>query len=209
MPAPIVETASKGDAISAPVGADVRNAASVRTPFQAVGNRLKFLENFYDVVKAWMLGGTLTPATPVTLDGDVAFPAGGSLFFDAGSQLVFAGGNVLGSGMFAPGQSGDANKKPRLITSGSGDVQVNTANHNVVIVSGISGTMTLELTTPTYVGAHMKIVNESTSQFVAFKPQGGVTFGANLKFSAGQFWVVELVWDGSDWRQSGYTPYNP
>jgi hypothetical protein len=209
MPAAIVETPAKGSAINAPVGADVRNAASVRTPFQAVGNRLKFLEDFYDAVKAWMLGGTITPDGGVTIDGDLTFPTGGSAFFATGSTLVFAGGNVLGGGLFAAGQTGDANRKLRLITSGSGDVQVNTAAHNTVVVSGISGAMTLELTTPTYVGAHVTIVNESASQFVTFKPQGGVTFGSNLKFASGLFWCVDLVWDGTAWRQMGYTPYNP
>lgn len=48
MPSAITETPTKGTPISAPVGADLRTAASVRTPFQAVGNRLAFLEAFYD-----------------------------------------------------------------------------------------------------------------------------------------------------------------
>lgn len=67
MPSAIVETAGKGEVINAPVGADVRNAASIRTALQPVGNRLKFLENFYDLVKAWSLGGTITPSGDVTI----------------------------------------------------------------------------------------------------------------------------------------------
>lgn len=69
MPSPIVETPSEGDAISAPVGADPRTAASVRTPFQAVGNRLKFLENFYDMIKVFRTGGVLTMLGDVIWNG--------------------------------------------------------------------------------------------------------------------------------------------
>lgn len=85
MPSNIVETPSQGDAISAPLDADLRNANSVRVPFQSVGNRLKFLENFYDAIKAWALGGTVAPAGAVTIDNSVDVP--NNLL----SALVFSG----------------------------------------------------------------------------------------------------------------------
>lgn len=68
MPSAIVETPTKGSVINAPVGADPRTAASVSTPFQAVGNRLKYLENRDDELAPLIEGGTLEPAAPVTID---------------------------------------------------------------------------------------------------------------------------------------------
>lgn len=75
MPSAIVETPSKGDLINAPIGADPRTAASVRTPLQSIGNRLKFLENFYDAIKAFALGGTVSPAAAVSMVADFSATA--------------------------------------------------------------------------------------------------------------------------------------
>lgn len=69
MPSAIVETATKGTPINAPVGADPRTAASVRTPLQTVGNRLKFLEDFYDFMVAFVTGGVVVLGGNLSLQG--------------------------------------------------------------------------------------------------------------------------------------------
>lgn len=125
MPSNIVETATKGSAISAPLDADLRNAASVRTPLQSVGNRLAWLEAvvsrlFGTSATANAAGTSLVPEDNLTLDlssgrldivgnDDNNINLGGVGGTPGGVQL-FANGNMAAH-MFTAGRTGRANKK--------------------------------------------------------------------------------------------------
>ena len=133
MPSNIVETASKGDAISVPVGADVRNAASVRTPFQSVGNRLKWLEAFVTRIAGaatdLITTGILKPPNDFKLDlgstnleiigdDDGNVHLGGVNGSPGGVQLFCNG--LLGAHLFTAGRTGRANRKTLNIAPASG-----------------------------------------------------------------------------------------
>lgn len=121
MPSAIVETPSEGDAINAPLDADLRNAASVRTPFQSVGNRLNFLEALG--LKVFKLGGALTLAADlvytIAATKALQFVGLGSVFFDALSGGVFFNQNVRGP-LFTSAATGRANRRPSAALTGAG-----------------------------------------------------------------------------------------
>jgi hypothetical protein len=145
MPSAIVETPSKGDAINAPLDADLRNAASVRVPFQATGNRLKFLENFYDAIKAWKLGGTITPAALLTIAQQVVFGTTTQFIdtaFFAGGIEVDDGGDFTGPLSFS---GGGRIQYPGVVVPDS-NTSVDVALQKFIYVDLANGAHTITLT---------------------------------------------------------------
>lgn len=68
MPTNIVETPVKGTVLSVPVGSDKRKASTLLAAWQAIGNRLNFLEAFYELIKPLTLGGTINPAAALVIN---------------------------------------------------------------------------------------------------------------------------------------------
>lgn len=202
MPSAIVETPSKGDAINAPIGADVRNAASVRVPFQATGNRLKFLEDWYDLAKAWVLGGTITPAADVVVDMQAAPTNEGVLFTSADPRRVrFAGGALFAPGrrvvgpLFAPGVSGRANKKVQRVASGA-NFSFNALNYDTLLCTP-SANIDATLAAVTYeLDDSFTVINNAASFTVTVKEPGGSVLLA-VQPNLGR---CEFVFNGTVWE---------
>ncbi len=165
--------------------------------------------------------GTISAAYPVTFYDDVTFNdpvsltddvtitdqvfitgASGRLILDTGCHI--SGG---GEGFLLPGVQGCVNKKVLALTSGTGDINIDTELYDTILVSGISGAVNLVLYAPAHDGYHVTILNSSTSQFVSFKYPAGAVFGNSIKNTAGQFFAAELVWYSSAWYVTSYSPY--
>lgn len=189
MPSNIVETATKGSAISAPIGADVRNAASVRTPFQAVGDRLAWLEalvtRLCGTATNIITTALLVPNGTVTLnlgaanleiigddDGNIYLGGVGN---SPGGVQMYANGNMA-SHMFTGGRTGRANRKPDATLTGAGPFNIRPDLYDTFICSG-SGAIIVNIDPAgSYVtGEHFRIVNLATSNgyTVAIKSASG------------------------------------
>lgn len=205
MPSAIVETPSQGDAINAPVGADVRNAASVRVPFQAVGNRLKFLEDFYDFAKALVLGGTLAPAADVVVNMQTAPTNEGWLFTSTDPRKVrFSGGALLAPGrrvvgpLFAPGTDGRANKRVQRVATGS-PFAFNALVYDTLYCTP-SADVIATLSAVTYeLDDSFTVFNTSGSFTVTVKEPGGSTLIAVQTADAAPAWA-EFIYNGTTWN---------
>jgi hypothetical protein len=185
---------------------------------QDLSDRTRWLKNALAVVQAFVAGGAATLANnhDYTLaNGKVlTFKKGGVLdnlvnFSEVGTRF---NGKVVGK-LFTAGLEGVANKKILRVTSGSGDFSVEAWANDTVIISGISGARTVVLGTPAAGsdGHHVRIVNESATFFVSYKPFGGANMGSDLKYAAGQMFSVDLVWSETDgaWHITGYGSYLP
>jgi hypothetical protein len=214
MAAPLTETSTFEPQVIVPEdGVDDETAASLVTPFQQLTNRARWL--FTQVVQIAQIvnGGAIT-----LLDDLVYTIAAGKILTIAGQKVVmdtvftqFAG-KVIGH-LFTAGQDGVANKKILRVTGGSGDVAVESFGYDTVILSGIAGARTVVLGTPAAGadGHHVRIVNESSTFFVSYKPFGGANMGSDLKYTAGQMFSVDLVWSETEsvWHITGYGSYLP
>lgn len=168
--------------------------------------------------------GTIEAAYPATFYDDVTFNdpvaindnvtitnkdlivtgASGRIVLNTGCHI--SGGS---EGFLLPGAQGCVNKKVVAITSGTGDISVDPEFYDTVLVSGISGDVTIVLGTPPTNGYHVTISNYSTLNYVSFKPFGGSIFGNSLKAVPGQFWLASLVWYSGVWYATSYSPYVP
>lgn len=185
---------------------------------QDLADRTRWLKNALAVVQAFVLGGAATLAENL----EYTLANGKSLVFKKGgvldnlvnfSEVVTRfNGKVVGK-LFTPGVEGVANKKILLVAGGSGDFTVESFAYDTIIISGIAGARTVVLGTPAAGsdGHHVRIVNESATFFVSYKPFGGSNMGSDLKYTAGQMFSVDLVWSetGSLWHITGYGSYLP
>jgi hypothetical protein len=164
MPSDIVENPTKGTPLSCPVDADPRNAASVRVPFQATGNRLAFLEAFYDAffsALAIAVDATWTVATGKTL----------TLVGTGTGKLSLAGITVDFNGkttgiLVKQGETGRVPKKPQgggvplLTVSATIDPRLT----DTYLCEPAAGAITLTLDAQTYTnGEHFRVVNHQTA----------------------------------------------
>jgi hypothetical protein len=189
MPSAIVETPVQGTPIDAPLDADLRNAASVRVPFQATGNRLNWLEAFVKriggIATDLITTALLIPAGNLTLR-----LTGGNLIFDGnddynvylggiggtpGGVQLFANGNMAGQ-MFTKGRTGRANRKPNATLTGAGPFDIRPDLYDTYQVSA-SGACVINIDPAgTYAeGDSFRVVNLATSNgyTIAIKSGGG------------------------------------
>jgi hypothetical protein len=175
-------------------------------------NRTRWLKNALEVLQAFLNGGALTLAENLTYT-----IASGKILEITGQQLRLndvltrVAGKVVGH-LFTAGQEGVANKKTLYVGSGAGDFQVYVYGYDTVIVSGTSGLRTALLMPDNLVdGHHVRLVNESTAQFLNYQPNGGSPFGNSLRSSTGNMFAVDLVWKAADsaWHVTGYSPFDP
>jgi hypothetical protein len=198
MPGLIVETPSKGDAINAPIGADPRTAASVRTPFQSVGNRLKFLENFYDAVLstfAFVANTIWTVPNGNTLQ---IKQASGSANLDLTLIKTVFNRGVRGR-MFTTGQYGDATRKPLVLDDPASPLLFDPTLYNALIITNLTHTLFVQLDPSAPVvasdGDWFTVVNQNASFFVQVKQTNGSTdIGTNLRSAATGFRSASYVY---------------
>lgn len=155
MPSNLTDVSSF-DAVSAPVGADIRNAASVRSSLQTVANRTKYLVDRHDALAD--IAALKAVASPA--DGLVRFvKAKGVYRFDIGSaaaeDLPFVVQPTVGGGRWI-----HELEQTRGVAGGL--AKLNGSQH--LIVQGVSGHPTYE--TP-----------RSVTRFQPFIPFGGLHDG--------------------------------
>jgi hypothetical protein len=170
MPSDIVETPVFGSAISAPIGADVRNANSVRVPFQSVGNRLKFLENFYTLMKVFLQGGTLAPTGTliwdlasggITFNGDSDF----AINLNSGVNVNVNARNFRGPITGVTGTDGRVPRRVQRVTPASNTV-VNPTLVDVLLVDPSAPIEVKIAPTVKVDGDWIRVVNLSTTHIV-------------------------------------------
>jgi hypothetical protein len=207
MPSAITETPTKGTPISAPVGADLRTAASVRTPFQAVGNRLAFLEQLFDAF-TWAADAVWTVADGKMLKirGDEAGAQSG--VFDL-SRVITKFDKLVTGALFQNGYTGRANKKPVTLPAQGANVTGDPTLHDVW---DITPTAAINFTVDpagTYVtGESCRIVNRSqvSGRKITVKNPAGTTIGEVLHNSNSDFprYVDVLLNENGDWVVYGH-----
>lgn len=192
--------------VTVPEDGDARNAASVVIGFQALANRCKYL---YSKLMPFITGGaaSLAASLDYTLTGSSTLRfLGTSAAINLAEPFVTFGGKVLGR-LFTAGSPGMANKKTLLVNSGSGSLDVDPELYDTVILVSISGPRSIVLTT-SLVGAHIKVVSLNTSYASNLqRPAGGGQIGPDVRYTAGDAFVVEAVCDTTNtWRLTGQCP---
>ncbi len=220
MPSAISETASKGKVINAPLDADLRNAASVREPFQAVGDRLKFLEDFYDFIT----GGSITAladklfllpgdwAAPLVLKGalritSVIGDTGGLQFNNAYLFIDLANDGRIQGPLFEQGDSagGRANRKV--------DATAKVADHTIdptltdVVFFNAGTSKICAIASGTYTkGDHFRVVNRSSAggcTVVIKDPAAATIYTLPNAPAISRVGFVDIVYDGTNWVEGG------
>jgi hypothetical protein len=216
MPADIVETPTFGTPISAPIDADPRNAASVRVPFQATGDRLAFLEVFYNAIKAWMLGGTLTPAATVIVDlgptFDLRLLGGGDLHLGDPSAAedpvdLYAYQGLRDALTTADGPNfGRVPDKVQDLGARGTAFSFNPAHYTRVYVAASAAIDATIATSSSYVKGDRCIVhNHSGTHAVNVKKPNGVSLGTITPIGSGYLEVVYVGPDpDADWKLGVY-----
>jgi hypothetical protein len=207
MPSAITETASKGDPISAPVGADLRTAASVRTPFQAVGNRLAFLEQLFDAF-TWAADAIWTVADGKVLKirGDEAAAQSG--VFDL-SRVITKFDKLVTGALFQNGYTGRANKKPVTLSAQGTNVIGDPTLHDVWDITPTAAiNFTIDPAATYVTGESFRLVNRSqvSGRTITLKDPAGVTFGQVLINSNSDFprYVDAMLNENGDWVVYGH-----
>lgn len=210
MPSAIVETATKATPIDAPVGADPRTAASVRTPLQAVGNRLAWLEAFVTRIVGALTDvsstGILEPTDDVIVDLDNGFwtfkstSGDYALVIDATTKLI-VNGRIGGHCFDGTGGNGRANRRVSTIApAAASTTDVDPTLHDLVWVNAAGGCSIRIEPDPSVaykIGDHITI--KSTTIFVIdVKNPAGVTLA---QLQTGNDWVeIVLAEDGVTWK---------
>lgn len=196
MPVDIVETATKGTTLSVPIGTDKRKASSLTAAWQAIANRLKFAEDFFDALTG--LGSTL-----VITDDTEWEVADGKVLKIRGS--AGAGDGVLDLTLITAHYSGSA-EGPLVSSSFSGRVPkkyerltaTGTFNpmHFDYVACVPSGTMnlTFDVTDAALFedGDHVLVVLNA-AQTLNIKASGGAT---QVTLTTAGSWV-ELIYEAS------------
>jgi hypothetical protein len=208
MPADIVETSEKGTPISAPLDADPRNAASVRTPFQSVGNRLKFLEAFYDLVTGGLAGaltGLFQPAMALTIEmlhGDVTFDSNDDWNLAIGPNAKFNPNGRINTHCFdGNGSYGRPNRRVQYITPAV-NTSIDPILYDTIKVSPSADLLDITIApslTPTR-GDFVRVILTSTLWDCNVRaPGGGLIKKLNYAPGAGRISWVECIYDGTNW----------
>lgn len=226
MPSNIVETATKGTAISAPLDADARNAASVRIPFQAVGNRLAWLEAFVSRV-AGAAVDVVTTAVLVPVGNLTLRLTGGSLIIDGnddynihlgglsgspGGVQLFAYGNMA-SHLFTAGRTGRPNRKVQVITPAAGTTNIDPTYYDTIFVTPSVGcSLKITPTGTPVAGDWIEVVSLSGSNSAQIlDPASAVPEGdvSPLRSATGFHRSAVYVYAGGAWRMAGASSYDP
>lgn len=193
-------TPSKGDALSVPVGTDPRTAESLDAAWQALANRLKFLENFFDAffsTLAFVSDATWTVANTKVLQIKAA---SGTATLDLSQINTLFNGLVAGP-LFQTGATGRAPKKPQLAAPLTANATVDLRVVDTVIMNPASGAITLDIENHPYEhGAHLRVVNQATAlgYTIAIRnPAGGTIYTLDPGSSVDHPCYVDIVLGGA------------
>lgn len=210
MPSAIVETATKGSAISAPVGADVRNAASVRVPFQAVGDRLAWLEAFVTRIAGALTDiittGILSPPDDVEINLEAGFLdiTGNDdygLRIGTGAKFI-PNGRIENHCFDGTGGYGRANKRVQgtIAPAGGSTTDVDATIHDMVWVNPAAACNIRIDGTPAIAyqpGDHITIQNSSIYTIDVKNPAGTTLVQLTV---ANNWATMILAEDGTTWK---------
>jgi len=184
----------------------------VRVPFQAIGNRLKFLENFYDLFTggaAGALAGVFKFASSITFDlsngglnlvgnDDFNINLGGVDGSPGGVQLFCNG--LLGGHLFTAGRSGRANRKPLAVTATS---TIDPTLYDTYVCLAVAN-ITLTVAAGSYVaGECFRVVNTTSGFTITLKDPAASTVFTLESRSASRNSYVDIMFNGTNWREIG------
>ncbi len=215
MPASIVETASKGDAINAPLDADLRNANSVRVPFQSIGNRLKFLEDFYDAFFSaitfaanalWTIGNNRT----LTIRRELSGAENGVL--DVSGVTVQFGERVRGA-LFSSGFTGCANRKTATLANPASQ-DIDPTLYNTWVITSLTSVLNLTISAtparPYTRGEWFTVTNEDTTLPTQVVGVGSALRSFATGFRSATYVYCDVPGSGGaafEWRQVTREPF--
>lgn len=223
MPTNIIETATKGSTLSVPVGTDKRKASSLTAAWQAIANRLLWLETFVSRIAGAatdvITTGLLVPVGNITLrltTGGIIFDGNddynihlGGVGGTPGGVQLFANGN-MGGHMFTKGRSGRANLKRADHVAGGGPYDIDPSLYNLFKFTPDSAIVVNIDPTPAYPykdGDTFRVCNLSTTlgRTIAIKrDSGAVTVFTLAPGVAGGQSFVDIVYDDAGtWSECG------
>ncbi len=205
MPTNIIETPVKGTTIEVPIGTDKRKASSLMAAWQAIANRLKFLEDWHTVLNVLIEGGTLTPEDDVTValtGGHLTFTGNTDYGIVLGTDtFLIANGRMRGALFAGAGGSGRANKRVQgtiaPVAASTTEVDASTFDHVWVNPGGDCNIQIENAPATAYVvGDHITVQNVSISTVDVKNPAG-----TTLIQLIGPSWcTMVLAEDGTTWR---------
>lgn len=221
MPANITETATKGTVLSVPIGTDKRKASSLTAAWQAIGNRLKFWEDWHTLANVLFAGGSLASVAQLTVDitgGGWKFTATigtPSLEIDGASNALFKPNGRCGSELFTRGLSGGgANYKcygPGIVTTGA-NLAVNPLAYDLFDINP-SAAIDLQLLGTSFPSGHrIRVINRShtSGRFISVKNNAGTLILALTVNTSATFDIPiwqDFYWDGTVWHhEAGNNP---
>ena len=222
MPTDITETAAgaKGTTISVPVGTDTRTAASLMNAWQAIGNRLAWLEAFVERIAGTEADvettGELVPPDNLVIDlsdgrldiignDDNNINLGGLAGSPGGVQLFCNG--LLAAHLFTEGRTGRANEKVFVATPGA-NTTIDALLYNCYLGTPSADiNLQIDLAGSTGAGAVLKkgdvlhVCNYSTSFAISVRDPSAVQIIALAAApSAEEPAWCDVVYNGSAWK---------
>lgn len=224
MPTDIIETATKGTTISVPIGTDTRTAASLNNAWQAIGNRLLWLEEVIE-----RLGGA-----SATLNASGSFIPPASLVFDLstgalsfignddfnihlggvggspGGVQFFANG-LMASHLFTAGRTGRVNAKCFAAAPGANTtIDVLLYNH-LAYTPSADLNVQIDISGSTGAGAVLqsgdgaRFINYSTSFSISVRdPANAEIIALGVAASAAEPSWADVYYNGSAWKTGAH-----